>query len=71
MPKSTLTVYEYNLLKDIMRYKIGDIWERRIVDETSLSYRDNAKLEIAGTQLLGSNDLYLAFFEDIGLTEDQ
>ena len=54
-----------------MRYKIGDIWERRIVDETSLSYRDNAKLEIAGTQLLGSNDLYLAFFEDIGLTEDQ
>ena len=71
MPKSTLTVYEYNLLKDIMRYKIGDIWERKIVDETSLKYRDNAKLEIAGTQLLGSNDLYLAFFEDIGLTEDQ
>ena len=50
-----LTSGELTRIDKIMKYKIGNLWQRKATKDTTLTLSDEKRINIAGKELIGSN----------------
>ena len=69
MPLSDLTLSQFIRIEDIKEFLIFDLWERKFVDDETLSEELNSIVDQFGEQLFGTKQLYSAYAsteEDFG-----
>ena len=75
--KTTLTVYELNLIDEIMFYKVGDLWNRVRKNDSTLTEEERKQVTLAGRSLMqdssGKDTNYEAFYQRMNpsLTKEQ